>query len=201
MTITEIDATYLGNQFSEMTFWQRLKFLFTGKTPKRTNSITPPPVMPADINPDFVTKPGDPGIVTDRSYTTFAGCDIKLFEVRDIESDATREEILETKKTDKCKAIGEVQGISFNVDLSSHQTDGSLLCILFNESIITRFKKYKSYPTHLILEACDEYGNRSNCIIPNIKFEDLSWGISVDDLVSEEHLVFRADEVMYWEKS
>ncbi len=75
---------------------------------------------------------------------------------------------------------------------------GDLQCVMFDRSIFNLIDNQDG-PVHLLLSASTEYGDLSTFVIPNFKTTSWSWGIAVDDLVSEEYFTFEGDEPKYWE--
>ncbi len=203
----------------KMTWWDRLKFLFSG----RPKDILPPPFDLEEVFGNQVTKPmvkSDLG----RSYTTFAGCDVKTILVRGIGSDPSREEVIKAwsdhlhrkeNRKGSCKVVGEASMISLvatvptsegqSYNLKSKEiterarpeivTRGELICILFDRS---NMKTLDRTDQHLLLVAANEYGDQSTFVIPHFEITGYSWGISTEDLVSEEHFLFEGKEPMHW---
>ena len=221
---------YKSLMLPEMNFWQRFKYLFTGKKPMSWH-ISHPPVTPQDINPAEAKKSiqSVKEKAYSHSYSTFAGCDIRATIVYDIGDNPTRKEVfrttspgmlkdesldeymvrLEAIHSAHCIPIGEIQTISVKTTWKEYHKQGSstkdvvisvgdLCCIVFDRSLADRLNQIKG-PMHLLLTCANEYGDQSTFVLSNFKVTSWSWGISVDDLVSEEHLMFEADEPMHWD--
>lgn len=203
----EIKSLCLETITSKMGFWNRLKYLFTGKAPKRTGPITPPVVMPKDIG---ILKEEVQSSYSEDEYNAFAGQDIRFGLVYGLGENPTREELLwvadplyrgtrEEVGPGSCMPLNEVQAISVLVTVSKPQSVGDLICVHFEESLISKLEKLED-PLHLIAFAANESGVRCSFALPNFKITSWSWASSVDDLISEEKMVYEADVPMYWEK-
>jgi hypothetical protein len=226
-----------------MSFWKRLKYLFTKKVSVKDRSggpIAPSiAVIHEQLKDDEAGKNGEPKRVFDGevsskggmyadTYTTFAGCDIKIIAVPGLPTKPTREEILEAWRgpsgatprervmfTTKTRVIGELQAISTQTVWTKEQvpndlgiknvqdvvkTVGDLIYIMFDRDALKHtWSEMEGDHLHILLAAANEYGDLATMILPNVKLTSWSWGISIDDLVSEAHMEYEADEPMYWE--
>jgi hypothetical protein len=229
----EVKASYSGSLLPpKMGFWSRLKYLFTGKVSKKDKSgpIDPPPVLPSEIDPGLQVASANYGT----SYTTFAGCDMKVVFVKGLGEKPTREEITDVylngtghgklspqectmkginKQEEHCLVVGEIQAISMKTFWDKEEVDrhslvytgdvvkvaGDARFIMFDRSTIKRIEEMGEN-VHVLLLAASEYGDLSTFVLPRFKITSWSWGIAVDDLVSEEVVEFEADEPMYWEQ-
>lgn len=211
----EADMSCIGNLVPKMNFWQRLKYLFTGKVPDelKKGKVDPPPISMGEITriKEKAEADGEAGRYS-ASYTTFAGCDIKLVFVEGLSADACRDEIeraympsrielINESREKHCHVIGEGQAISVRAAWSDENekvmSTGDLICIQFDRDAL-KFTDEVEGSMHLLALAANEYGDLATFILPNIQFTSWSWGISIDDLVSEVYLTFEADEPMYW---
>jgi hypothetical protein len=107
-----------------------------------------------------------------RGYSSFSGIDLKpYFEYRD----------------GTIEVIAEIQAISW-AGLDS--INGEIISIVFDRSNLDNLKGVKN----IYLVACTEYGSLSAAILREINIVDYSYGISIDDIVSKEHIYFEANE-------
>lgn len=205
----EAEAFCIGTLVPKMSFWQRVKYLFTGRVPAeaKKGKISPPP-----FDVDEFKNDSNKQIVSERhgySYTTFAGCDMKIIFIHGLEEGVSREEIERTyfvgqdleKRKDHCVVVGEAQTISVRTvwpeESDVPKTIGDLSCIQFDASLFDKLSEINGN-FHLMCVGANEYGDLATFILPNFSFTSWSWGIAADDLVSEELFTFEADEPMYW---
>lgn len=219
----EIDVSYGGSLVPpKMRFWERFKYLFTGKVPKPAKlrgPIEPPPVKPGEIaeGGKLITSGSEYAV----SYTSFAGCDMKLVVTYGLGDTPTMEELLyaahpsygaktmreavttkQDYRSEHARTIGEAQAISLKTVFPEGSTApisvGEVCFILFDKSIMKLINEVEG-SMHLVLLAANEYGDLSAFALTNFRPTSWRWGISIDDLISEEWVTFEADEPIYWD--
>ena len=113
-------------------------------------------------------------------YTTFAGIDMKLLV--------------------GSKVLAETQAIDINVNLEDdkYPVSGKLTTVLFDKSILERVKAEVEAHPYITLVACNEFGQMAKCAIHDVEFINYKWAMSIDDIVSEEHIHFKAKSIDGW---
>jgi len=106
-----------------------------------------------------------------RGYRAFSGVDTKLFvEYQD----------------GKVEVLPEVQAISISSNNLDPISRGEIIAILFDRSSLPKLQKVKN----IALIATTEYGDRSASAFKGVEVTDYSFGISIDDIITEERILF-----------
>jgi hypothetical protein len=190
--------------FEDMTFWERVKFFFTGKQPVKKkpaldlSKVAKGTLLASDNKPLFKA-----------TYETFAGCDISChigdsLDVPDRNPAVYARAVVEKKQF---KSVPSVQMIQFETAWENKPNDsGALMCtgklisILFGESALKDLDR-NGKRSDLVLKAASEDGqNIYIMVLPSFRVIGSRWAISVDDLVSEEEFHFEADYPVFWTK-
>jgi len=199
----------------KMTFWERLRFLLTGRTSAQRNVEKVLEKQNLRVV-DLLKEPGGAEatkpLLPILPYHTFAGCDIRVFVIeRDTRNPASREELaeiiaswMEGKDSSlRVSSLGEVQGISVeavppptNKVLRSVIGRGSLLTVQFEKNLLLYLDP--GYSVDLVLTTVDG-GDRMMMVLPDFKITGWRWAISIDDLVSETIYDYESMEPLQWE--
>ena len=140
-----------------------------------------------------------------RSYNSFSGIDIKGFWTNEDHWWARTPTNFEEYR-EKFKVIAELQGFSFKanywpkdvqVDDTLSETTGTLHFIVFDRSIATILPEYKN----IVFCAANEFGALAWMMFKDVTYDTLSYSISIDSTVSEEHITFTAKQILPWRSS
>jgi len=132
------------------------------------------------------------------SYNSFSGCDVKVYlsDEPDIKFGyKNADEYLEWHQRYKC--VPEVQAVSFKVSLTTEVdgVGGTLMVVMFSKSLLKTLLEYK----HMHLIVANEYGYLAYMSIKHITWQELSYGIAIDDIISEERFDFVAQKIVPWQ--
>ncbi len=117
-----------------------------------------------------------------KSYTSFGGADIKFWiEFED--------------GTAQCMA--EIQSISIQTELPKGEVRGTLISVIFDTDPIAALPKPVK---NIRLKSANEYGQIAECCLKNVRFTRMNWAGSIDDIVTEVHYEFEANEFETWHK-
>jgi hypothetical protein len=124
-----------------------------------------------------------------RCYNSFAGIDIEMFA-----EEEGKEPVL----------VAELQAISVQHTLRDPSRSmltrefpirGTLVFVVFDRAVYEQLNKPS---LSLVLKATNEYGCRAECRIEGVQLQVASWGISLDDIVMEERVDYRAKSIIPW---
>ena len=122
-----------------------------------------------------------------RNYSTYSPVDMKVYLV---------------SQEDNLTRVFTMNGLSFkytnpkNLRAQEPEIQGSLICTFFNRSSWDVLKEAK----HLYLYANNEYGYISRCDFLNIELKFLTYGLTIDDIVTTEIIEFTAMNFIPWRK-
>jgi hypothetical protein len=135
-----------------------------------------------------------------RSYSSFSGIDIKVYLsnerelVYDYKDQATYNEW-----SKKYVSLPELQAISYKINLhgvgeGEDPVKGTVILVMFDRSHIDTIQQYK----HLHLVAANEYGHLCRMSLQDVTWLEASYGVSIDDIVSEERVDYSARRIIPW---
>lgn len=134
-----------------------------------------------------------------KSYNSFSGSDIKAYWSYEGEMAFYRDANEYGEWSKKYHCVPELQYVSFKSNYGyaePHDTEGTLTFVVFDRSVAQQLPQ----STNLFLVACNEYGNMAIMSFHNLRKRTLSYGVSVDDIVSEERVDFKAERMQPWRK-
>jgi hypothetical protein len=137
-----------------------------------------------------------------RSYNSFSGIDIKGFWTNEDHWWSRTSSNFE-EHSEKFKVISELQGFSFKAkywpkgvqtDDTLSETTGTLQFITFDRSVATKLPWYKN----IVFCAANEFGALAWMMFQDVTYDTLSYSINIDSIVSEEHIIFTAKQILPW---
>ena len=171
------ECTLIDKSYSKLSLLERLWWAVSGRRPKIKN-----PFVPA------------------ATYKFYSGCDYSIYLIKHLPKvvgeDPSPESYLEATKGEK--AIPFISGISCSFDRVKDVIAGTIIAILSTESLTYRLVKDGDYD--LVLKASDEYGGLSIMALPYFEVSEVSWGMGIDDLITEETFTFSAREPGFLKK-
>lgn len=112
-------------------------------------------------------------------YHSFSGVDVKAyFEYKD----------------GSVEIIAELQAISVHIDFNKNCC-GTIISIVFDKSIVPKLKQVKN----IVMLSANEYHSIGYSIIKDFELVSYDYGVSIDDVVSEERSNFKCSEFLPWE--
>ena len=182
---------------SKTTWWYKLKYKFTKWLWKKESTVAQDLIAGIDWRKKESTVMYPPhlnagGVWTEDQkrtvphYVNFAGVDTKI-GIRPTES----------KYPGGITFLHTVQAISFlhTVD-EEPSVQGTIIFVMFDHSVWPQLQSYNG--KDMILRACDEFGHMSECILHEVKFNTLGYGIAIDDIVTEEQVNYSAKSITPW---
>ena len=135
-----------------------------------------------------------------RTYTSFSGADIVVYkfdsdaDIREIYEDIQQRNVSPADPFGSMR-LGNLQGISWIVS-PNLTVKGSLICAVFDRSAYDDFNFNTDYG--LLLHAGNQYGQQAVMGFGRLRIENISGGISIDDILNEEQLSFSAQLYLPW---
>jgi hypothetical protein len=171
------ECALIDKSYSKLSLIERLWWAVSGRRPKIKN-----PFVPA---------------VT---YKFYSGCDYTFYLIEHLPKvcgeDPSPESYLEAVRGKT--AIPFISGISFSFNKGKGVVEGTILSILSTESLTYRLVKEGDWD--FVGKVADEYGGLSIMVLPNFRINQTSWGMGIDDLVTEENFTFSASEPGFLKK-
>lgn len=140
-----------------------------------------------------------------KEHSSFSGVDVKIyFEYKEDYKDF---EPFTGEGQGEC--IPDIQAISWSVQYTRPKNwaedwlpdlpsiEGTIIAIVFDRDTISL---RKDGVKNIYLESVNEYGNGMNARLNNITFTNQSYGVSIDDIISELNWTYTAESFDHWKK-
>ena len=165
-----------------------------GRLTRLRNKVSPPQTR----FPIYSMGEAGPTRIHRKGYSSFSGVDIKVC-LNDPDEPCKEEVEVNGQTSTVYKGqLGTVQGVSFGKREDTKQIGGTIIFLVFDN--FDEIESFRGSRKRLVMYGSTEFGQVVKMVDKIIEFDQYySWGISVDDLVTEVRIDFTEEEDKYHE--